>query len=246
MDTDTVFWFDVIDSTNSEAYRNLSVAAHGTVWAARFQTAGRGQKGNRWESAAGENLMFSILLRPLFIPADRQFLISQAAALAVCDLLRTWQITASIKWPNDIYAGDKKVAGVLIEHFVSGQTLSASIVGIGLNLNQERFDSDAPNPTSVWLETGLRHDPEAALRELLCFLHHRYAALQQGEYVQTDGAYREKLYRYGQWAEYLHCVTGTPFTGKIAGVDVYGCLRVEHRDGTTETFSFKEVKYLFG
>ena len=239
-----IFWFDVIDSTNSEAYRNLSTAPHGTVWAARFQTAGRGQKGNKWESAAGENLMFSILLRPDFIPVERQFLISQTVALAVCNLLEKWHIDISIKWPNDIYIGDKKVQGMLIEHFLSGPHLCASIAGVGINLNQERFASDAPNPTSVLLETGVSHAPEVALQELLPFLAARYQSLQQGEWNQIDAAYQAKLYRLGQWATYLRCATERPFTGKILGVNEYGCLKMEIADGSLESFPFKEIQYL--
>jgi len=230
MFTENIFWFDVIDSTNSEAYRNLETAAHGSVWAARFQSAGRGQKGNKWESAAGENLMCSILLRPLFLPAERQFLIAQATALAVCDLLSGWGVKALVKWPNDVYIGEKKVQGMLIEHFLSGSQLSASIVGVGINLNQERFASDAPNPTSVLLESGVRHEPEAALQELLDLLQERYNALERGEWVPTDAEYKTKLYRLNQWADYIRCDTDTTFRGKIVGVDAFGCLVVETKE----------------
>ena len=235
---------EVIDSTNSEAYRHLETAPHGSVWAARFQTAGRGQKGNKWESAAGENLMCSILLRPLFLPTERQFLIAQATALAVCDMLERWQVNASVKWPNDVYIGEKKVQGMLIEHFLSGAQLSASIVGVGINLNQERFDSDAPNPTSVLLETGVRHEPEEALQALLGWFHCRYQALEQGAWNQIDAAYRKKLYRKNQWADYKCCASDTFFRGKIVGVDMYGCLMVETTGGTIELFSFKEIGYI--
>ncbi|MDR2585645.1 MAG: biotin--[acetyl-CoA-carboxylase] ligase [Prevotellaceae bacterium] len=240
----SIFWFGEIDSTNNEAYRNLATAQHGTVWAARFQTAGRGQKGNRWESAVGENLTFSVLLRPLFLPPERQFLISQTVAIAMCDLLGGWGIEAKIKWPNDIYIGDKKVQGMLIEHHLSGSQISASIVGVGLNLNQVRFASDAPNPTSVFLETDVRHDPEEVLQALLVFLWRRYGALERGEWEEVDADYGKRLYRRGQWATYQRCATQTHFLGKIEGVDRLGCLMVSLENGKIETFSFQEIKYL--
>ena len=243
MFTEKIKWLEIIDSTNNEAIRNLDAASHGSVWAARFQMAGRGQKGNKWESAAGENLIFSILLRPAFLPAERQFLISQISALAVCDLLDSWGLDARIKWPNDIYTGEKKIQGMLIEHFVSGSGLLASVVGIGLNLNQKHFTSGAPNPGSVWLETGVRHEPEAALKELLGFLRIRYAALQAGTWASIEAAYQSKLYRLDQWATFTLCATDTPFQGRITGVDFYGCLKMELKDGQEGRFAFKEVAY---
>jgi len=236
-------WFETIDSTNNEAFRNLNAAPHGCVWAARFQTAGRGQKNNSWESAAGENLMFSVLLRPEFLPAERQFLISEISALAVCDLLDSWGLKASIKWPNDIYAGDKKIQGMLIEHFLNGTKLSASIVGIGLNLNQKHFSPHTPNPSSVYLETGIRHEPETALKELLGLLYTYYHKLQAGVWDSIEQAYRARLYRYDQWAGYIRCATGTPFIGRITGVDVYGRLQMELQDGQNECFAFKEITF---
>ena len=243
MFTDKINWFETIDSTNNEAVRQLNTAPHGSVWAARFQTAGRGQKGNKWESAAGENLMFSILLRPEFLPAERQFLISEISALAVCDLLASLGVKASIKWPNDIYAGDKKIQGMLVEHFLNGAQLSASVVGIGLNLNQKHFASDAPNPGSVWLETGLRHEPETALTELLALLYAYYCRLQAGAWASIEEAYQAKLYRRDRWATYMRCVTGNPFEGCIRGIDAYGRLTMELKDGRQEHFAFKEVGY---
>ena len=239
-----IVWLDSIDSTNSEAFRKMDVSEEGRVWAARFQTAGRGQKGNSWESAVGQNLTFSVLLKPEFLPAERQFLVSEVAALAVCDLLRDWGLEASIKWPNDIYIGDKKIQGMLIEHFLSGMALAASIVGIGVNLNQERFASDAPNPTSVYVETGKKQDVDAALELFMRHLQGWYARLRAGEEEAIEAAYCEKLYRRDIWAPYIRGADQTPFEGKILGIDKYGCLRVALRDGTEECFAFKEIQYV--
>lgn len=147
-----VNWLKEIDSTNSEAHRYRHEASDFTVWAAEFQTAGRGQRGNSWESAVGENLTFSILLKPHKFLSTRQFELSEVVALGVVNYLASKGIDAKIKWPNDIYVGDKKICGILIENVLSGDTLSVCIAGIGLNLNQRVFRSDAPNPTSVALE----------------------------------------------------------------------------------------------
>ena len=242
---DKIKWFNVIDSTNNEAYRNLSTSPHGTVWAARFQTAGRGQKGNKWESAAGENLMFSILLHPAFLPAEKQFVISEIVALSVCDLLESWEIEATIKWPNDVYVGDKKILGVLIEHFLSGTNLSASIVGIGLNLNQTHFRSDAPNPTSVVIETGQERSLEDALDTLLDCLSLRYEQALHGAAREIEEAYCARLYRLHQWKRYLRTSNHTEFEGYITGVDKYGCLKVLLRNGREEVFAFKEIGYVW-
>lgn len=153
-----VNWLKEIDSTNSEAHRRRHEATDFTVWAAEFQTAGRGQRGNTWESAVGENLTFSILFKPSNFLSTRQFELSQVVALGVVGYLATHGIEAKIKWPNDIYVGDKKICGILIENVLSGATLSVCIAGIGINLNQKIFRSDAPNPTSVLIELERLHN----------------------------------------------------------------------------------------
>ena len=153
-----VNWLKEIDSTNSEAHRRRHEATDFTVWAAEFQTAGRGQRGNTWESAVGENLTFSILFKPSNFLSTRQFELSQVVALGVVGYLATHGIEAKLKCPNDIYVGDKKICGILIENVLSGATLSVCIAGIGINLNQKIFRSDAPNPTSVLIELERLHN----------------------------------------------------------------------------------------
>lgn len=145
-------------------------AQHGTVIATRTQTAGRGQRGNSWEAEPGKNLTFSLLLCPKGFPAVRQFELSMLVALGVADTLNSLfaqlgcrDLEARIKWPNDIYIGDEKIAGILIENQLGGVGIDRSIVGIGLNVNQTEFLSDAPNPTSVARLVG----SELALEPLL-------------------------------------------------------------------------------
>ena len=151
---ESIRWFDTIDSTNTRLVALHSELPDRTVYAARFQTAGRGQQGNRWESRAGENLMFSILLKPDFLPASDQFILSQIVALGLLDYLQSRGLTATIKWPNDIYAGDRKICGTLIETGLADKRVSWAVTGIGLNVNQQVFDPSLPNPTSMTLETA--------------------------------------------------------------------------------------------
>ncbi|MBP6454521.1 MAG: biotin--[acetyl-CoA-carboxylase] ligase, partial [Bacteroidales bacterium] len=129
-----IIWLETIDSTNKEALRRSDDLTDFTILAAEYQSEGRGQKGTSWESAKGSNLTFSLVLKPDMIKAENQFIISQIAAVGVYEYLVSKGIDAKIKWPNDIYVGDKKIAGILIENFIEGDSLSESIVGVGLNL----------------------------------------------------------------------------------------------------------------
>lgn len=180
--------FDEIDSTNTEAHRNLATAAEGTVWTAGFQTKGRGQYDRHWESERELNLLATILLRPVFLPANEQFLISKCTALAICDFLRTFHLKPGIKWPNDIYIGPNKICGILIEHQLSGSQLVSSIIGFGININQTRFDG-APNPSSLALETGKTYSPETLLPQVLNQIQKWYQTLKQGKADIIDRNY---------------------------------------------------------
>lgn len=134
-----------------------SVAELTTV-TAEFQTAGKGQRGNTWEAEEGKNLLFSFVLYPSFLEARRQFILSQIVSLAIKEELSRWSDEITIKWPNDIYWKDKKICGILIENDLSGHHIRRSIAGIGININQEVFNSDAPNPVSLKQITGKEHD----------------------------------------------------------------------------------------
>ena len=140
-------------STNDEA-RNPRYG-HGDAICAERQTAGRGQRGHTWSSEEGRNLMFSLVWEPRFLPVSEQFLLSEAVALALTDLFGGYGIDARIKWTNDIYAGDRKLVGILIEHSYTGPTLGRSVAGIGINVNQETFpDEIKETATSLKVETG--------------------------------------------------------------------------------------------
>ena len=146
----------------------------GTIVYCDIQRSGRGQRGNSWESEPYKNLTFSLLLRPEHIPANRQFLLSEIVSLATVDVLNRYATGFSIKWPNDIYWHDKKIAGILIENVLSGSTFSRAIIGMGLNINQKNFYSDAPNPVSLYQITGRTYKIEKILDEFTEAFGKRY------------------------------------------------------------------------
>ncbi|NLA15707.1 MAG: biotin--[acetyl-CoA-carboxylase] ligase [Bacteroidales bacterium] len=192
MFTPHIIRFDEIDSTNWEAARNLKHAKEGTVWTTSFQTSGHGQYERKWESDKGLNLLATLLLRPVFLPANKQFLISKCTALAICDFFQTFHLTAVIKWPNDIYVGLNKICGILIEHQLSGNNLLSSIVGFGINVNQQRFKG-APNPTSLFLETGREHPVDVLLPQVLHQIQKWYQRLKKGNVGLIDSSYERLL-----------------------------------------------------
>lgn len=214
----------------------------GSVVSVDFQTAGRGQQGNTWESEAGKNLMFSLLLYPDFLPANRQFLISQIAALSVKDTLSIYTDQITVKWPNDIYWKNRKICGMLIENDLSGQDLYSSIIGIGINLNQEIFRGDAPNPVSLCQITGKEYDRETVLQRFLSIFFHYYLLLLQERQEEIRNTYLAALYRNDGFYLYKDAL-GT-FEASIENVELTGHLVLKLKNGTLRRYAFKEVSYL--
>lgn len=245
-----ITWFDSIDSTNSEARRRLPANAKMSVYAAKFQTSGRGQRGNKWSSEAGQNLTFSVLLNfthPQMpdLAVRNQFLLSIASALSVSDLLRKLNIRNTIKWPNDIYIGRRKVCGMLIENIVGNAGLEHSIIGIGLNLNQTEFPPELVNPTSVLLSSGLRTVPEEVLDDFLDIFSEYIPYLSDIEGInEIRNKYVSRLFGLGVSREYQDCLRNVDFTGTIKGISEEGLLLMEMPDKTVTNYSFKEVSYI--
>ena len=234
---DFIHWFDTIDSTNTRLLADKGSLPDRTVYAALFQTAGRGQKGNRWESRSGENLTFSILLKPEALPAREQFILSQIVALGLLDFLRAEGVQATIKWPNDIYVGDRKICGILIENRLQGGVIKDCIIGVGLNVNQQRFVSDAPNPVSLANLTGRLHDREVLLQRLLEAFDEECAGLEGVRLRYLPRLYRrEKFHRYRD--------AQGEFFARIATVEEDGRLTLETIDGHTNRYAFKEVQFV--
>ncbi len=229
-----------VTSTNDYAGKLLKLeSVHGTVVVAQHQTQGRGQRGNSWESKPGENLLFSIILKPTFLKVQRQFLISKVAALAVCDTVSQVIPHVTIKWPNDIYTGNDKIAGILIENSFSSEYLDTTIVGIGLNVNQRYFSEDLPNPTSLLNKTGQEFNNDFLLANICKAFEVRYEQLKRGESHAINAEYFNRLFRNQGYSQYTS--HGENFMARIFGVRDSGELVLETPEGTQREFAFKEV-----
>lgn len=203
------------------------------------QVTGRGQGSNKWECEAGKNISLSIVLRPEKCEAARQFAVSMLIALGCRDFVCRYAEDCSVKWPNDIYAGDRKIAGILIEHSIAGCHITYSICGIGLNVNQEHFYSDAPNPVSLFQLTREKTDIRQAVELLLKCIAERYRQIDDYERLEKD--YRECMYRREgiyEWED-----KEGRFRASVKGVDEYGRLELKDEEGKERIYGFKEVKF---
>lgn len=236
----------------STASTNTYVAAHaallpdGAVVYTHRQTAGRGQKGNHWESEPGKNLTFSMLIKRPPVPAIKQFAISEAAALAVTETLCSQAGDGfAIKWPNDIYYHDSKICGLLIENSLSGSDIEHTVIGAGVNINQRRFVSDAPNPISLTNITGQEHDLVQLLHQMCERLASLCAGLGQEEALkQLHSRYLAALYRNDRRQHRFALPDGTVFMASVVDVAPDGMLTLRHHDGTQHAYAFKEVKHV--
>ena len=220
----------------------------GTVIYTPSQTAGRGQKGNSWESEDGKNLTFSHLLKRPPVKARDQFYLSEAAALAVVEALTAEAGDGfSVKWPNDVYWHDKKACGMLIENSLDGSDIATSIVGIGINVNQERFLSDAPNPVSLINITGHEHDLMALLGRV-CSRIERFVDSLSDEDARKSlhQQYMAALYRNDGQMHPYEDAEGNRFMASVASIAPDGTLTLRHDDGTTHDYLFKQVKHIIG
>lgn len=226
-------YLDRIDSENTQQ--------EGCVVTTNTQSAGRGQRGNSWESEPGQNLTFSYLLRPEGIAPQEQFVLSQAASLAVVDVLSQYGSGFSVKWPNDIYYGDRKIAGILIEHNLTGMNISRTIVGIGLNINQQHFISDAPNPISLRQITAEVYDLDMMLHKVLEATSVRYAQCVEDK-VQLQRDYASVLYRREGF--FLYRDAKGEFMATIREVQPDGYLILCDTEGNLRRYAFKEVVFV--
>ena len=254
-----IHWLKITDSTNLDAWAGRDSEPDGTVWCAAYQRAGRGQRGNRWESAEGENLMFSILFKPRRMRAADQFVLSQVCAVGVARYLKDKGAgPVLVKWPNDVYIGSRKVCGMLLENALSGDTLSVCVAGIGININQRTFPPELPNPTSLLLsleeKAGRGLERMDVRRELDGVLEHilgLYGRIgEDGTVPGLDEEYGRMLFRLGEEAEFEemeYFTGGQPrrFRGRILGVEKETSrLVVRHCDGRVSGYYFKEIKYI--
>jgi BirA family biotin operon repressor/biotin-[acetyl-CoA-carboxylase] ligase len=232
-----------VDSTNTYATALLrqGTATEGTVILADFQTQGRGQGGNRWFSDAGNNLLCSIILKPDFLMAGRQFYLSMCVSNAILDLVLPITQPVRIKWPNDILVNERKVAGILIENTIIGKNLGTSLIGIGLNVNQKVFPPDLPNPTSLCMATGKEYDLADSLSLLLKLFTTHINMLYCERYAEIKTIYLNNLWGLNDWA--LYTDASGIFEGRIADVADSGELMVVLRSGVMKQYGFKEITF---
>ena len=208
-----------------------------------FQTNGKGQGSNVWESAKGKNLLFSLLLHPQHIAIDTQFIISQIVSLGIIEVLRGLHPEIanglSVKWPNDIYWHDKKVGGILIENTLQGRVINASVVGIGLNINQEKFETEAPNPVSLKQIAGKEHQSKDILEAIVTNILRHYLELNTETICNQ---YMDSLYRKTGYHPYQ--TAGKSFSARILDVAPDGKLMLEDTQGEVTGYYFKEVVFL--
>ena len=232
------------DSTNSHLRRMLSEEKlpEGSVLWADFQCSGRGQVGNTWESEAGKNLTFSLVIYPTLVLANHQFLLSQIAALSIKETLDAYVEDISVKWPNDIYWKDRKICGMLIENDLIGKYIGCSIIGIGLNVNQRVFRGGAPNPVSLGQIKNADFDCEEILSRFLEIFYSRYMQLLQGEEESIQSDYCYSLYRKEGCFPY-HDDFGN-FNATILRIEPDGHLILELPNGEQRRYAFKEVEFV--
>ena len=235
-----IYHFDTTASTNDDA-RDEKYHEGDVVWA-DYQTAGRGQRGHEWHSRKGENLTFSVVLEPTFVPIAEQFSVSEVVALSLVDMLSEYGIGARIKWTNDIYVGDRKLVGILIEHSLSSTTLRRTIVGIGINVNQTEFDPSIPNPVSMAQLLGKELNAEEVLQCLLKHLQENYEALREMQNLLHE-RYNSLLYRLNEYHTYA-LPSGERFSAKILGTAPNGALRLEDEKGQAKDYLFKEIEFV--
>jgi BirA family transcriptional regulator, biotin operon repressor / biotin---[acetyl-CoA-carboxylase] ligase len=239
-----LFFFKNLPSTNTHATLLLKEKRmpEGSIIHTNFQSAGRGYSGNSWESDDGKNLLFSIILYPSFLKAYDQFYLSMTVSLGICDFIARHISGCKIKWPNDIYINDDKIAGILIESSILADSIEHSIAGVGLNINQEKFLSPAPNPISLKQLTGVTYDLPESLDLLTADLDKRYKALRSGALSAIREEYISKLYRLNEMAQFSD-VNGI-FTGRITGTGDFGRIMIETESAGKREYSFKEVEFI--
>lgn len=235
------------ESTNSYLSKMAMLLPSGTVIHTPEQTAGRGQRGNSWESETGKNALFSVLLKKPAVPVVSQFYISEAVALAVVTVLSRYADGFTIKWPNDIYYGDRKVCGMLIEHSIMGASINHSILGVGINVNQTEFKSDAPNPMSLAQIMGREISVDEVLRSVCEEIERRckFENYSDADFSELHDEFLSKLYRRDGKYHDFSLPTGEVFAAKIADVKPTGMLVLEKQaDDVQQWFAFKEVAFV--
>jgi BirA family biotin operon repressor/biotin-[acetyl-CoA-carboxylase] ligase len=237
-----------VNSTNQfakELSSYIKPVFEGTTVLAEEQLGGKGRKEKEWVSEKNKNLCFSVILFPKFLDSKDLFLLSKAVSLGIWDYLnRQNLINAKIKWPNDLYVGDKKIAGILIENTWKGQELQETVVGVGLNVNQTNFPTHLPNPTSLRLVKNREFNVDEVLKDVFECLDKRYMQLKDKAFDQVNQDYRNHLYGLNELKTYD--VGGIPVNGKVRGVDEDGKLKLTTQEGDEQVFDLDQISLWSG
>jgi BirA family transcriptional regulator, biotin operon repressor / biotin---[acetyl-CoA-carboxylase] ligase len=234
-----------IGSTNQylSEILNTNTLAQGSIVTAYDQTQGKGQDNNGWESEPGKNLTVSIVLYPVFLKPELQFQLTMVVSLSVCETLDNYPLPerAQIKWPNDIYIGNRKIAGILIKNEIMGNSISCTIAGLGLNINQAGFTDNAPGAVSLRMLTNKEYDIDKILTDWHNNLAHWYERLMNKEFRKINDAYLDRFYLLNQQYEFI--IRGERIEATIRGLAEYGMLLMEGTDGKQYICSLKEVVF---
>ncbi len=241
-----VIRLDQVDSTNNFALGLLKGTSleEGAVITTTCQTRGKGQRGNSWESDPGLNITCSIILRPTFLDLAQQFDLTRVVSLAMTDVLQKLLPThdVKVKWPNDIFVGKQKIAGILIENVVLGSQLSYSVIGIGLNVNQQEFVANGLNAVSLLNCAGHKFDLEEVLKLICGSVEARYLQLRSGKLAILRELYLERLFNAGINSQFTDF--NAIFEATIVDVTVDGHLILQDLRGVQRKFAMKEVAWV--
>lgn len=232
-----------VSSTNFWVAENENILPlKAFIWSVE-QTAGRGQRGNSWESAPGQNITASVLFHPVDFPAHRQFKISEAIAISIVEFLATLGIQAKVKWPNDIYVEKRKICGILVEHVVTGQNITRTIAGFGININQRQFFSDAPNPVSAVQITGKTYIIEDLVKSLSDIMEKNLKLLDDN--YDFHPLFMETLWRNdGDFHKFKDHKEKKIIKAKIINISPEGFLTLQTDSGENKIYAFKEVEFI--
>ncbi|MBT3748257.1 MAG: biotin--[acetyl-CoA-carboxylase] ligase [Bacteroidetes bacterium] len=237
------FFFSELPSTNEKARFMKPEYPDEELWIyTDNQFKGKGQSDNCWLSQTGANITGSLVVYPKYLRAREQFMLSKVISLAACDFLELFLPDVRIKWPNDLYIDDKKAGGILIENDIEGEMVSNSIIGVGININQLKFDAKLPNPVSLSQITEIQYDLEEMINLFLDVFMPWYSHLERGENQFINGHYINKLYRYKEFAPYR--IKGKWVEAKIVNVNEYGHLILKLKSGEEQSFDLKEIEFI--
>jgi len=232
---------ETVDSTNSYAADLIKTTqvVEGLTVLSKSQIKGRGQRSSVWTSENEKNLTFTTIFFPA-LNVKHSFYLSIVASLSVSKALRDLNLQAEIKWPNDILVNRKKICGILIENVISGKEIGSSLIGIGINVNQESFN-DLPDATSIMIEKGVIIEPIDVFDQIYGYLDFYYNLLLESNFKLLKKLYYDQLYRKDMLGDYMS--GGVQFSAHLQGIDESGRLQLKVGD-ELRSYDLKEIKFI--